>query len=297
MPTPSPFAPEDHRLEAMPDDALYARKVAGRYGIRLHEIQIAPDIVETLPRMVGILDEPIGDPAAINTLLMCEAARRRRGEGDSLRHGRRRALRRLSQASCLRRSCPLPPPPWSAARGSRPARSTGFRWPLRAAASDYVPLGQAVPDVLRTSRRSRLPPQLHPLRPAASWPTSSIRSSVRTWMIVLGEHLEIYDDNALPIMSIACASPTLASFSPVSTSPTPTGPAWPPPPRFGCHSSIRWCSRPPFPWPATRRSGAGRKGGAQGSRAGLAPGGDRRTARRRPSPLPCGPGSLTISGR
>jgi asparagine synthase (glutamine-hydrolysing) len=69
------FRPEDHRLEAMPDDALYARKVARRYGIRLHEIQIAPDVVETLPRMVGILDEPIGDPAAINTLLMCDAAR------------------------------------------------------------------------------------------------------------------------------------------------------------------------------------------------------------------------------
>ena len=30
-----------------------------------------------LPRMVDVLDEPIGDPAAINTLLMCEAARER----------------------------------------------------------------------------------------------------------------------------------------------------------------------------------------------------------------------------
>ena len=69
------FRPEDNRLEAMPDDAVYARKVADRYGIKLHEIQIAPDIVDMLPRMVGILDEPIGDPAAINTLLMCEAAR------------------------------------------------------------------------------------------------------------------------------------------------------------------------------------------------------------------------------
>ena len=27
--------------------------------------------------MVDVLDEPIGDPAAINTLLMCEAARER----------------------------------------------------------------------------------------------------------------------------------------------------------------------------------------------------------------------------
>jgi asparagine synthase (glutamine-hydrolysing) len=71
------FRPQDQRLEAMPDDAVYARKVAARYGIDLHEIEIAPNIVELLPRMVSILDEPIGDPAAINTLLMCEAARAR----------------------------------------------------------------------------------------------------------------------------------------------------------------------------------------------------------------------------
>ncbi len=71
------FRPEDQRLEAMPDDAIYARKVAARYGIKLHEIEISPDIVGFLPRIVDVLDEPIGDPAAINTLLMCEAARGR----------------------------------------------------------------------------------------------------------------------------------------------------------------------------------------------------------------------------
>jgi asparagine synthase (glutamine-hydrolysing) len=69
------FRPEDHRLEAMPDDAVYARKVARQFGIELHEIEASPDIVELLPRIVDILDEPVGDPAAINTLLMCEAAR------------------------------------------------------------------------------------------------------------------------------------------------------------------------------------------------------------------------------
>jgi asparagine synthase (glutamine-hydrolysing) len=69
------FRPEDQKLEAMPDDAVYARKVASQFGVDLHEIEISPDIVEMLPRMVSILDEPIGDPAAINTLLMCEAAR------------------------------------------------------------------------------------------------------------------------------------------------------------------------------------------------------------------------------
>jgi asparagine synthase (glutamine-hydrolysing) len=71
------FRPDDKRLEAMPDDTYYARKVAARYGISLHEIEISPDIVQLLPRMTDILDEPIGDPAAINTLLMCEAARER----------------------------------------------------------------------------------------------------------------------------------------------------------------------------------------------------------------------------
>jgi len=71
------FRAEDQRLEAMPDDAVYARKVAAQFGMKLHEIEISPDIIDLLPRMVDALDEPIGDPAAINTLLMCEAARAR----------------------------------------------------------------------------------------------------------------------------------------------------------------------------------------------------------------------------
>jgi asparagine synthase (glutamine-hydrolysing) len=71
------FRPQDQALEAMPDDAVYARKVASQFGIELHEIEIAPDIVSMLPRVVDALDEPIGDPAAINTLLMCQAARER----------------------------------------------------------------------------------------------------------------------------------------------------------------------------------------------------------------------------
>ncbi len=59
----------------MPDDAVYARKMAAHLGIRLHEIEISPDVVDMLTRVVDVLDEPIGDPAAINTVLMCQAAR------------------------------------------------------------------------------------------------------------------------------------------------------------------------------------------------------------------------------
>lgn len=69
------FRPEDRRLEAMPDDLAYARKIAARHGLPLHEVEIAPDVADLLPRMVQALDEPIGDAAAINAYLICRAAR------------------------------------------------------------------------------------------------------------------------------------------------------------------------------------------------------------------------------
>ncbi|WP_415953153.1 asparagine synthase (glutamine-hydrolyzing) [Streptomyces sp. KLOTTS4A1] len=69
------FRAQDARFEAMPDDLRYARQVARRYGVDLHEIEIAPDVLDLLPRMTYHLDEPIGDPAAINTYLICSAAR------------------------------------------------------------------------------------------------------------------------------------------------------------------------------------------------------------------------------
>src|SRR3954451_21449743 len=69
------FREADNRLEAMPDDARYARLMADHLGIRLHEIEISPDIADELPRMMDTLDEPIGDPAALNTELMCRPAR------------------------------------------------------------------------------------------------------------------------------------------------------------------------------------------------------------------------------
>jgi asparagine synthase (glutamine-hydrolysing) len=69
------FRAEDSRFEAMPDDLRYARQVAGQFGVDLHEIEIAPQVLDLLPKMAYHLDEPIGDPAAINTFLICQAAR------------------------------------------------------------------------------------------------------------------------------------------------------------------------------------------------------------------------------
>jgi asparagine synthase (glutamine-hydrolysing) len=69
------FRPQDTRWESMPDDLRYARQVAERFGVTLEEIEIAPQILDLLPRIIHHLDEPIGDPAAINTFLICSAAR------------------------------------------------------------------------------------------------------------------------------------------------------------------------------------------------------------------------------
>jgi asparagine synthase (glutamine-hydrolysing) len=69
------FRAEDAKFEAMPDDLKYARVVAEKFGVDLHEIEIAPQVLELLPKMTYHLDEPIGDPAAINTYLICTAAR------------------------------------------------------------------------------------------------------------------------------------------------------------------------------------------------------------------------------
>ncbi len=66
---------KDKKVERMPDDQKYARRVATTHDFDHHEIKISPDIVKLLPEMVKTLDEPIGDPAAINTFLICRAAR------------------------------------------------------------------------------------------------------------------------------------------------------------------------------------------------------------------------------
>ncbi|MFE3326545.1 asparagine synthase (glutamine-hydrolyzing) [Streptomyces sp. NPDC059176] len=69
------FRAEDAKFEAMPDDLRYARKVAERFDVDLREIEISPNVLDLLPQMTYHLDEPIGDPAAINTFLICSAAR------------------------------------------------------------------------------------------------------------------------------------------------------------------------------------------------------------------------------
>src|SRR6266581_49406 len=69
------FRESDRRLEAVPNDQRFARRVASRFGCVHNEIELAPDVVALLPKIVWHLDEPLFDPAAINTYLIAGAAR------------------------------------------------------------------------------------------------------------------------------------------------------------------------------------------------------------------------------
>lgn len=69
------FSEVDQKHERMPDDSFYAREVAQRLRLKYHEFEIKPDIEELLPKLIWHLDEPLSDPAAINTYLMSRAAR------------------------------------------------------------------------------------------------------------------------------------------------------------------------------------------------------------------------------
>jgi asparagine synthase (glutamine-hydrolysing) len=189
------FRPEDQKLEAMPDDAIYARKVARQFGIDLHEIEISPDIVDLLPRMVDILDEPIGDPAAINTLLMCEAAREHgvkvllSGMGaDELFGGYRKQL------ACM--------------MASRYHRLPGaVRWPARVAVNSLpVSIGDRGLRYPRWAKRfmtfAELPEEARFRRSYTLYDPESLIGLVgpelgASVIDVIDEHAAIYNDNAL----------------------------------------------------------------------------------------------------
>lgn len=70
------FSQNDQAFERMPDDSKYARSVARLLDLRYHELEIRPDEVERLfSTLVWHLDEPLSDPAAINTYLIAREAR------------------------------------------------------------------------------------------------------------------------------------------------------------------------------------------------------------------------------
>ncbi len=66
---------DDRDVEGNPADLPYARRVAAHLDVDLRVLEIAPDAIGHLGRMLYHLDEPQADPAPINALLIAEAAR------------------------------------------------------------------------------------------------------------------------------------------------------------------------------------------------------------------------------
>ena len=71
------FEAKDLKRQGNVDDSYYARKVADAFGFDHHEIVLQPDVVSLLPKLIYHMDEPIADPAMINTYLISKAARER----------------------------------------------------------------------------------------------------------------------------------------------------------------------------------------------------------------------------
>jgi asparagine synthase (glutamine-hydrolysing) len=70
------FGGDDLRHEIVPDDVRYARKVGALFQTDYREQILEADVLDLLPRAVWHLDEPLADPAAISTYLICREARR-----------------------------------------------------------------------------------------------------------------------------------------------------------------------------------------------------------------------------
>lgn len=66
---------DDAMYEQSDEDCKYARLVARIFGSDHNEIEVNPDIVDLLPKIIWHLDEPVADPAAISSYLICRAAR------------------------------------------------------------------------------------------------------------------------------------------------------------------------------------------------------------------------------
>ena len=69
------FRREDQRFEGQPDDIRFARELATTFHTDHQEIILEPKIVDLLPKVIWHLDDPIADPAAITSYLICQAAR------------------------------------------------------------------------------------------------------------------------------------------------------------------------------------------------------------------------------
>jgi asparagine synthase (glutamine-hydrolysing) len=68
------FSARDLAHDIVPDDIRFARAYAAERPIDYRESILEPDLVDSLPRIIWHLDEPIADPAALSAYYICSAA-------------------------------------------------------------------------------------------------------------------------------------------------------------------------------------------------------------------------------
>ncbi|MDO9695444.1 MAG: asparagine synthase (glutamine-hydrolyzing) [Candidatus Latescibacteria bacterium] len=68
------FDQEDLRHEIVPDDLVHARRIGKLFKTDYFEYILKPDVLDLLPKAVWHLEEPVADPAAISTYLICREA-------------------------------------------------------------------------------------------------------------------------------------------------------------------------------------------------------------------------------
>jgi asparagine synthase (glutamine-hydrolysing) len=66
---------QDLSHDVLDSDLKYARLASHAFNVDYNEIILSPDVAELLPLIVWHMDEPVADPAAINTFLICNAAK------------------------------------------------------------------------------------------------------------------------------------------------------------------------------------------------------------------------------
>jgi asparagine synthase (glutamine-hydrolysing) len=71
------FKSEDLRYDILEDDVKYAREIGAKLETDYNESFFEPQVMDLLPKLVYHMDEPIADPAAITSYLICKAARER----------------------------------------------------------------------------------------------------------------------------------------------------------------------------------------------------------------------------
>lgn len=69
------FSDEDLKQDVIRSDVYFARLASQHMNVDYNEIIVNPKILDLLPKLIWHMDEPVADPAAVTTFLVCQASR------------------------------------------------------------------------------------------------------------------------------------------------------------------------------------------------------------------------------